>query len=489
MWETLVRAISQRFNSCFDFQTDDRIAEQLFDRFEKQAFTCFINDKDASMGWRKPIIYYEKRYHITRFLFSSTPLIGIPLDMVDSHPPTEKAQAISQILGSAAAESPAEPSFTSKNDAIAHELGHYFFWNSGRLTEYYQRMEMLQQEIARVVLKDLAVQNGKAQAIDILKEQNAFSTRFAILTTWLHWVDELFADIVGTLLRGPAYVLSAQDLQAERVDAANDLLADDGEHPIPALRPLIGLEVLRYIRRQSKKKSFVQAIDKTIAALEQRWQTYLEAMQPDSPQPGSSSGNYHHSEFGAAPTLQELQAYLAPIVQIILTTPLTYLPDSADTCPLVQCLRYWGAEETEEERSELKAVQEAASLQENELVESFVPRKQDTASAAGVEILQAGGEEAQKLIPQPPAVNKDSPLFDLVEYIKQKRERIRTANQTLSHEEWEELLKLDLVINLGHSPGMGGGDGYSDHIHTNPSLEHKHFQSGYIAARYKKDDD
>ncbi|GIK54480.1 MAG: hypothetical protein HND44_05745 [Chloroflexi bacterium] len=53
---------------------------------------------------------------------------------------------------------------------------------------------------------------------------------------WInHWVEEVFADVYGCLVAGPVIGLSCQDLIYD--NAYPSLVADDGEHPVDAIRP------------------------------------------------------------------------------------------------------------------------------------------------------------------------------------------------------------------------------------------------------------
>ncbi|HRQ40893.1 MAG TPA: hypothetical protein PLD25_23510 [Chloroflexota bacterium] len=82
---------------------------------------------------------------------------------------------------------------------------------------------------------------------------------------WMnHWIEEVFADVYGCLVAGPVIGLSAQDLIYD--NAYTSLVADDGEHPVDAIRPFAystALEELNY--------------GEAAPALTTRWQTRLRA--------------------------------------------------------------------------------------------------------------------------------------------------------------------------------------------------------------------
>lgn len=438
LWETLNRAISQRFNLCFqtDFMNIDTMAQSLFDRF------------NGYIGEKAPIVYFEKRYHITRFLFQTNPLIGIPLDLVGA----------------------------DSQEAVAHELGHYFFWNSSPLTEYQQRMEALHQAIIDVVLEkkhsnfELKADNGDFQALE-----EGINTVFTSLRTWLHWVDEIVADVVGTLLCGPSYVISSQDIFASQIDSLSDLLIDDGEHPMPYLRPLIASAVLRLIveKKGMTDPKFAEAIDQ-IDQLEARWTQFRDSAGKLEPAVQDHHGHGAEGEPSVSPA--ELEKLLQPIVEVILTSPLilskhgarlhsstaspesiksdqealteeknlpTTLPeDEQRYVPLIDCIKYWGKDAdkikvSEEMRDVLDKAHELPSLQPH-----FEQTKQ----------------EANAPIPPFDGIPEDSPLHELRQYVLKERERRKALNNEseLDTEEWEDLLNLDLDVQKGHGPGTSG---------------------------------
>lgn len=87
--------------------------------------------------------------------------------------------------------------------AIPHEVGHYIFWHgtfNGQTIATY--------------LKNASVQ------------QEAWAYR---------WLEEIFADLYGCHVAGPALALSFQDLQLQL--PAHEVYTDDGDHPVPIIRP------------------------------------------------------------------------------------------------------------------------------------------------------------------------------------------------------------------------------------------------------------
>ncbi|MEW6404894.1 MAG: hypothetical protein AB1649_24115, partial [Chloroflexota bacterium] len=106
--------------------------------------------------------------------------------------------------------------------ALAHETGHHFFWNSLR---YLEDVEKLHFDMAKSLAEALARPEKT-------------------LEPWGQWMEETFADVCGVLLAGPGYVVSSQERAAEKIKKPEDLAHNDGEHPIPFLRPIITYQAL-----------------------------------------------------------------------------------------------------------------------------------------------------------------------------------------------------------------------------------------------------
>lgn len=68
------------------------------------------------------------------------------------------------------------------------------------------------------------------------------------------WREELFADVYGSIVAGPAITLSAQDIAFQA--SATDFIKNDGVHPQPIIRPDIYTEVLQ----------------DSVASLDSRWE-------------------------------------------------------------------------------------------------------------------------------------------------------------------------------------------------------------------------
>lgn len=205
-----------------------------------------------------PVAYFEKIFGIARSLYApEIPIVSIPLTMYN-HPELWLA--------------------------LAHEIGHHIYWNS---LDSYEETDEFQFSLSMTI--------GKTNPAKI----------------WEGWVEEIFADICGTLLAGPAYVISCQNTAAERARQPADLAKNDGEHPAGYLRPLISLQVMREIEKGENSD--------VINSIENRWRVYTKGVEFEKCQPTHTNSRFSLPNKSATDlTLGELASDIAPIVQAIL---------------------------------------------------------------------------------------------------------------------------------------------------------------------------
>ena len=92
------------------------------------------------------------------------------------------------------------------------------------------------------------------------------------------WLEEIFADVYGTLVAGPVIALDFQDLLLD--NPISYLKEDDGEHPADAVRPFIYIRLLQEL-----------GYKKAAPALQRRWQQALaERGKPQSVTLSDGSG-------------------------------------------------------------------------------------------------------------------------------------------------------------------------------------------------------
>ncbi len=99
---------------------------------------------------------------------------------------------------------------------------------------------------------------------------------------WIeNWVEEIFADVYGCLLAGPISVFGLQDILSDATET--EIITDNAHHPIPALRPFIGSNILRSISADDRwfdqgthsaysKLVYLQSPNQ----LDENWRTFLQ---------------------------------------------------------------------------------------------------------------------------------------------------------------------------------------------------------------------
>lgn len=76
-----------------------------------------------------------------------------------------------------------------------------------------------------------------------------------VASTWTRWHKEIWADLAGLLLGGPAIVASLLDVLA-RSPASTQAFSPSGVHPTPYLRAFISMELLRRMRFPREAEAF-----------------------------------------------------------------------------------------------------------------------------------------------------------------------------------------------------------------------------------------
>ncbi len=115
--------------------------------------------------------------------------------------------------------------------AVPHEVGHYVF-NHGRFEE--------------------------RSIIDYLRDLVANEP------IWLQrWLEEIFADVYGAVVAGPAIAIDFQDMLLTH--SRERFIHDDGDHPIEAIRPYIYSKALELLGFEAEAK-----------VLNERWEKWLK---------------------------------------------------------------------------------------------------------------------------------------------------------------------------------------------------------------------
>ncbi len=187
--------------------------------------------------FKKPCLtLFEDTYRITRFVYSDVPNIAVPLSYQEA------------------------PWFWL---GIAHEIGHYHFGGS--------RGE-LNNELDRVLLQSISKWAQDQQ------QNNASAVHQ--LALWHEWKEELFADLFGALILGPAYVHSLMIWLGLRVNAQT-MAVNDHDHPPSLLRPLIQAEALQALEKRADKTFNNASGQREVDQVKQTWQKRCMKLSPD----------------------------------------------------------------------------------------------------------------------------------------------------------------------------------------------------------------
>jgi hypothetical protein len=278
-WSMLSRASEQRLGAD---RPDAALGEKL--RAAQSRLGEYLNRwKGAEkpyLSLRRAVVYFDKAYAISRSVYASDiPLISIPLTDFESD---------------------------GRWHAMAHEAGHHLFWNALDL----DATDVLHDRMRDLIATALSnrIPSHKAFAENFVP---ALERSLKRIMTWQSWIEEVFADVLGTLLAGPGYVVSAQELAAEQVGQLKDFASDDRDHPCPYLRPLICLETLRQMIRRATSKDLenlkIENLD-VASWLEQRWKGFC----------ADGAGQQMHRFSGVG--VQELGEDVTPIIRHLLET-------------------------------------------------------------------------------------------------------------------------------------------------------------------------
>jgi hypothetical protein len=125
---------------------------------------------------------------------------------------------------------------------IAHELGHYIYWNSHFKIKGSPNFAELDRD--PVFSEDIRQALQTAQKLSSLT-----GTEINVLIhLMIAWSEEMFADVVGTSLLGKEYAISSKSLfvhqQENRIGAR---FTEDIDHPIPYLRPFVCAEAWKLV--------------------------------------------------------------------------------------------------------------------------------------------------------------------------------------------------------------------------------------------------
>lgn len=205
--DALLRAAQQRMPALMPDKL--RATLDLADRLSyvalKPAFDHNLIDRRTTV-----LTYFQKAVNVRLMPYAPVALIGIPFSAVEC--PRDLL-------------------------AIPHEVGHYVF-REGR------------------------IRSGRFADS---RFSTALYSRFAYQPGWFNdWLEEIFADVYGALVAGPAIALSFIEMVTD--DPVDEFVKQDNEHPAAAVRPQCYFSALRRMG----------GYDTALEQLEEHWQTLFE---------------------------------------------------------------------------------------------------------------------------------------------------------------------------------------------------------------------
>jgi hypothetical protein len=226
-WDTIRHALEQRENPRY---------QKTLEELDELTVECLSSLFGEGSNRGKAFAYFHKLFDIKRFAFSHTPLIGAPFSALNS--PEDWL-------------------------AIPHEAGHYIFWNgTGSFETFNQFYLALQDKFVEAISNSLQKRTTG----------RVYRHKGEVYQVWLNWLNEIFADVFGTLVAGPAYAWSMQsNLRAGL--SVRDLLHYHGEpdHPDPFVRPYFHINTLREMAKGTSAE-LADQLNATANSLEESWQ-------------------------------------------------------------------------------------------------------------------------------------------------------------------------------------------------------------------------
>jgi len=397
-WATIQRAVEQRKTKYGKYlKATDLVAAACYGAFRGAEASSAI------------VTYFEKVNDIARCLYSPIPIIGIPLSGYDA--PEDWL-------------------------SIAHEVGHHIYWNYADPYGYRE----VQKNLEKAVTEKLVTKH----ADELGQDPDTFAQYAETIRVCLNWLEEIFADTYGTLVAGPAFALSIQRVLLGRVSQDN-LLRDDGEHPIPYLRPFIHTQVLQEIAEEEKERNeqFATDLQNQATELEKGWEAHWQKAGFKEKQEYLRSGQ-------VSIEISQLREDLSDIVKSLLRAKV--IPwDEQKQCLLDLVDYYKGPAHDKVIEAQKALLDKEASL---DVIEAppwtFVSASQmalskvtsDTATPRQIRSLTC--EKLESQLTQPLGIKEPEKAVVFSEVLAYVTETQDPAGQK---KRWERLLALDLSTN------------------------------------------
>ncbi len=125
--------------------------------------------------------------------------------------------------------------FKNKDEALmayAHEIGHKVFWtlkDSGVLSGEHEELSKFVRQTCIMMADKYELTLKQFQVLNVLIDS---------------WLEEIFADVYGAVVACLPHVKSLISILKGNFGEIYEVFGDDGDHPLPYLRPLLRIEVL-----------------------------------------------------------------------------------------------------------------------------------------------------------------------------------------------------------------------------------------------------
>ena len=225
--EAIQRTAEQRMWASGDMKNTLEKADELVNEAIGSAYSVIKGTKPTV------ITYFEKSHSVRVFPYDCVALIAVPYTCVPFEVKSGETISKEQV--------------TRDYVALLHELGHYIFWHGKVTTDD----------------KEVFIHKYLHETLKPMRSRNVWCYR---------WVEEIFADIFGCLMGGPLIALDFQDMAS--VASSKEFLKDDRQHPVPAVRPEIYIEILmKVVDPQNPEDWWGGRVD----SLTGRWKTLLDS--------------------------------------------------------------------------------------------------------------------------------------------------------------------------------------------------------------------
>lgn len=316
--DVILRTIAQRHDHVGTKDLHDRLA-----RADQVAYLALLPAIEVGLITSTSVLtYFQKSATVRVIPYAPVALVGIPFT---AGPGEQRNDPRDYLM-------------------IPHEVGHQVYLRLAKPDQTKQadlKTLMLRRNVGDYIQQEFIQKRFSQPATAAQAEQPA----------WLRsWTEEIFADVYGCLIGGPASARTLQDLlKGVPVDV---FVADDGAHPSPIVRPYIHIRVLEALAEAVGTDSHLGGqLTNQSTTLRQEWEEWLTARAiPRWLRPIAANG---------AIALPDAEKLVVKVVDGILASELRDLVKNA-AAPTSKIL--WGMSRTSSVTGDLGALFDALPL-------------------------------------------------------------------------------------------------------------------------------